>query len=186
MKEKITNQALRMLKKEGLKSLSMRKLAEHLSIDPMTIYYYFKNKDQLMAELVEVVFRKFYESLRLDEGIGNENPQKKLEFVLIEYRSFFIQYLDLSLYLIQSPRQEYPAVTMFNDRILDLILALKPYENPELTRDILVDFIHGNALSVSKGARTRSNVIANQNLTDQFKESFKILFNRLFYNTRLA
>lgn len=162
----------------------MRKLAETLSIDPMTIYYYFKNKDHLMAELVDVVFHKFYEGLSLDEGTGNE--KEKLETVLIEYQSFFIQYLDLSLYLIQSPSQKYPAVTMFNDLILDLILALKPYENPEFTRDILIDFIHGNALSSTNQVRRRSNVGVNQKLRDQFSESLKILIKRLFYNTRLS
>lgn len=184
MKEKITNQALRLLKKEGLKSFSMRKLAEKLSIDPMTIYYYFKNKDQLLAELVDVVFRKFYEGLQLGESRGNE--KEKLESVLVEYRSFFIQYIDLSLYLIQSPNEKYPAVKLLNDLILDLIQASSPYENPELTRDILIDFIHGNALSVSNQPRKGSNVRTKPNQTDPFRESLTILFHRLFYNTRLT
>ncbi|MGV3667741.1 MAG: TetR/AcrR family transcriptional regulator [Leptospira bouyouniensis] len=184
MKEKITNHALRMLKKDGLKSFSMRKLAENLSIDPMTIYYYFKNKDHLMAELVEVVFRKFHEGLRLDEGIGNQ--EEKLKTALIEYRSFFIQYIDLSLYLIQSPNQEYPAVKNLNDLFLDLILALNPCENPELTRDILIDFIHGNALSASNHVRKRASVSNNQFLLGQFRKSLNLLCNRLFYNTRLT
>ncbi|MCW7509722.1 TetR/AcrR family transcriptional regulator [Leptospira levettii] len=184
MKEKITNQALRLLKKEGLKSFSMRKLAEKLSIDPMTIYYYFKNKDQLLAELVDVVFRKFYERLQLEEGRAKE--KEKLESVLFEYRSFFIQYIDLSLYLIQSPNEESPAVKLLNDLILDLIQNSRPYENPELTRDILIDFIHGNALSVSNKPRKGSKVRANQNQTDSFRESLQILLNRLFYNSRLT
>lgn len=184
MKEKIIHHALRLLKKEGLKSFSMRKLAEKLAIDPMTIYYYFKNKDQLLAELVDVVFRKFYEDLRLEEGRAKE--KEKLESVLVEYRSFFIQYIDLSFYLIQSPNEEYPAVKLLNDKILDLIQASSPYEDPELTRDILIDFIHGNALSVSNKPRKRSNGKAKENLKDPFRESFKILLNRLFYNTRLV
>lgn len=184
MKEKITNQALRLLKKEGLKSFSMRKLAEKLSIDPMTIYYYFKNKDQLLAELVDVVFRKFYEGLQLGERRGKE--KEKLESVLVEYRSFFIQYIDLSLYLIQSPNEKYPAVKLLNDLILDLIQTSSPYENPELTRDILIDFIHGNALSVSNQPRKGSNVRTKPNQTDPFRESLTILFHRLFYNTRLT
>ncbi|MCW7463155.1 TetR/AcrR family transcriptional regulator [Leptospira limi] len=184
MKEKITNQALRLLKKEGLKSFSMRKLAEKLSIDPMTIYYYFKNKDQLLAELVDVVFRNFYEGLQLEEGRAKE--KEKLETVLIEYRSFFIQYIDLSLYLIQSPNEEYPAVKLLNDLILNLIQASSPYENPELTRDILIDFIHGNALSVSNKPRKGSKVRMKPNQTDPFRESLTILLNRLFYNTRLT
>lgn len=184
MKEKITNQALRLLKKEGLKSFSMRKLAEKLAIDPMTIYYYFKNKDQLLAELVDVVFRKFYEGLQLEETKAKE--KEKLESVLVEYRSFFIQYIDLSLYLIQSPNEEYPAVKLLNDLILDLIQSSSPYENPELTRDILIDFIHGNALSVSNKPRKGSKVRMKPNQTDPFRESLTILFNRLFYNTRLT
>lgn len=184
MKEKILHHALRLLKKEGLKSFSMRKLAEKLAIDPMTIYYYFKNKDQLLAELVDVVFRKFYEGLPLEKGRASE--KEKLESVLIEYRSFFIKYIDLSLYLIQSPNEEYPAVKILNDLILDLIQASRPYEDPELTRDILIDFIHGNALSQSNKPRNRSNGKAMENQTDPFQKSFTILLHRLFYNTRLV
>ncbi|TGL17677.1 TetR/AcrR family transcriptional regulator [Leptospira yanagawae] len=184
MKEKIINHALRLLKKEGLKSFSMRKLAETLSIDPMTIYYYFKNKDHLMAELVDVVFHKFYEGLSLDEGTGNE--KEKLETVLIAYRSFFIQYIDLSLYLIQSPSHEYPAVKNLNDLILDLIQSSIPYENPELTRDILIDYIHGNALSLSNHVQKRSSLKTNQFHSDQFRKTLKRLIHRLFENRQLA
>lgn len=173
-----------MLKKDGLKSFSMRKLAESLSIDPMAIYYYFKNKDHLIAELVEVVFRKFYHGLRLEAGNGDQ--KEKLETVLIVYRSFFIQNIDLSLYLIQSPNHEQHAVQMLNELILDLIVSSNPKENAELTRDILIDFIHGNALSVSNLVRKRPSGKTNQFLTDQFKETLKLLFNHLFDNTRLS
>jgi len=67
-----------------------------------------------------------------------------------------------------------------------LIQASSPYEDPELTRDILVDFIHGNALSVSNKPRKRLNGRTKEKQTEQFRESLTILFHRLFYNTRLT
>lgn len=48
--------ALELADREGLDALSMRALAERLGVGTMTLYGYFRNKDELLDALVDSVF----------------------------------------------------------------------------------------------------------------------------------
>ncbi|XDD48600.1 TetR/AcrR family transcriptional regulator (plasmid) [Leptospira sp. WS39.C2] len=178
MKEKIIKRSLDFVKKEGLNSFSMRKLASQLAIDPMTIYYYFKNKEDLVSEMVEVVFGKFVNSLNSKIRIGNEDRQLRL--FLSEYRNFFIQYMELSLYLIHSSKKTYPSVELLNQLLLNLIVSLNPKINPIIVRDILIDFIHGNALSSKFQFEKKSKAESLRLHQTKFQKSIRILIKHLF------
>tara|TARA_B110001454_G_C12723340_1_gene436793 strand:- start:9914 stop:10576 length:663 start_codon:yes stop_codon:yes gene_type:complete len=56
-REKIIVAAIQLAKKDGLESLSMRKLASKLKIEAMSLYYHFKNKDQILSALVDHAFK---------------------------------------------------------------------------------------------------------------------------------
>lgn len=45
--------------KEGLEGTSISKIADHLSIHPSLILHYFKSKDQLRIELIEMMVEKY-------------------------------------------------------------------------------------------------------------------------------
>jgi AcrR family transcriptional regulator len=40
----------------GIESLTMRKLAEHLDVKPMSLYYHVANKDEILDGIVDIVF----------------------------------------------------------------------------------------------------------------------------------
>ena len=52
-RETIAATALELTDRDGLDSLSMRRLAERLGIGPMTLYGYFRDKDELLDAVVE-------------------------------------------------------------------------------------------------------------------------------------
>ena len=54
-RERIVSAALALVDREGLSSLSMRRLAATLGVDPMAIYYYLPNKAALLDAIVEAV-----------------------------------------------------------------------------------------------------------------------------------
>jgi TetR/AcrR family tetracycline transcriptional repressor len=54
-RERIVSTALALVDREGLGSLSMRRLATELGVDPMAIYYYLPNKAALEYAIVEAV-----------------------------------------------------------------------------------------------------------------------------------
>jgi AcrR family transcriptional regulator len=50
--------ALRIADKQGLAALSMRKLAQELGVEAMSLYHHVKNKDEILDGLLEVVVRE--------------------------------------------------------------------------------------------------------------------------------
>jgi TetR/AcrR family tetracycline transcriptional repressor len=59
-RDRIVSAALALVDKEGLASLSMRRLATALGVDPMAIYYYLPNKAALEDAIVEAVNVEMY------------------------------------------------------------------------------------------------------------------------------
>ena len=55
-KERVFRAAVDLADREGLESLTMRKLADELGVGAMSLYYYFANKDELIDGMVDVVF----------------------------------------------------------------------------------------------------------------------------------
>lgn len=57
-KNTIIDAALDLADKEGLKALSMRRLGEVLGVEAMSLYYHLPNKEALLDELVDRVYRE--------------------------------------------------------------------------------------------------------------------------------
>ncbi|WP_367135293.1 MULTISPECIES: TetR/AcrR family transcriptional regulator C-terminal domain-containing protein [Streptomyces] len=70
-REKILDAALALVDREGLKALSMRRLAAELGVEAMTLYHYLPSKDALLDGLVE---RVLTQALPLPEGDAGWRP----------------------------------------------------------------------------------------------------------------
>ena len=58
-RERVLAAAISIADKGGIASLSMRKLAHELQVEPMSLYYYFKSKDDMLDGLVDIVVSQF-------------------------------------------------------------------------------------------------------------------------------
>ena len=54
-RDKIVNEAISIADKEGMSSLSMRKLADNLGVEAMSLYHHIHNKEELISEMVDAV-----------------------------------------------------------------------------------------------------------------------------------
>lgn len=54
-REQIVRTALKLVDRDGLKALSMRRLGVELGVDPMAVYYHIPNKQALLDAIVEAV-----------------------------------------------------------------------------------------------------------------------------------
>lgn len=54
-RQKIIDEAIRMADNDGLQKLSMRKLADKLGVEAMSLYHHIDNKADLIAEMVDTV-----------------------------------------------------------------------------------------------------------------------------------
>jgi AcrR family transcriptional regulator len=52
-RDEVARAALALLDEHGLDSLSMRRLADHLGVGTMTLYVYFRNKEELLDAVVD-------------------------------------------------------------------------------------------------------------------------------------
>ena len=55
-KERVLRTAVALAARDGIESLTMRKLADELGAGAMSLYHYVSNKDELLDEMVEIVF----------------------------------------------------------------------------------------------------------------------------------
>lgn len=73
----IRDRALKMIVKEGLRGLSMQKLAKAANVSPATIYIYFKDKDDLVLQLcqeasekmLDITFKNFDPAMNFRQGL---------------------------------------------------------------------------------------------------------------------
>lgn len=64
LRQLILDAALELLERDGLAGLSVRKIAERIEYAPATLYLYYRDKDQLLFELHNVGFDRFFDKLR--------------------------------------------------------------------------------------------------------------------------
>src|SRR5918999_3048304 len=55
-RERVLETAVALAQREGLESLTMRRLADELGVGAMTLYHYVPNKEALLDGMVEIVF----------------------------------------------------------------------------------------------------------------------------------
>jgi AcrR family transcriptional regulator len=55
-KRTVTEQALKLADADGLDTLTIRKLAQHLGVTPMALYWHFRNKEDLLEGVAEQVW----------------------------------------------------------------------------------------------------------------------------------
>src|SRR5881628_3379560 len=57
-KELVLQTAVELAARDGIDSLTMRKLADELGAGAMSLYHYVPNKDELINGMVDIVFRE--------------------------------------------------------------------------------------------------------------------------------
>ena len=57
----------------GIEALSMRKLAQALGVEAMTLYYYVAKKDDILAAIVDLVVREFEAAIRASAISAHES-----------------------------------------------------------------------------------------------------------------
>lgn len=57
-KDLIIQTALGMIEEQGIEGFSLRKLAQKLNCEAMSIYYHMKNKEQILDQIVDFLISK--------------------------------------------------------------------------------------------------------------------------------
>ncbi len=115
MKELILDAAKRISIDEGFEKVSIRKIAEEIEYSPGTIYLYFKNRDEILFELHNIAFQKFYkEQLKISHIT---EPFEKLREHGRIYIKFGVENPDLYelMFIVRAPGNEIETSQKWNE-----------------------------------------------------------------------
>ncbi len=109
LRQTILEHARSLLIKEGIQQFSMRKLARVTECSPGTLYVYFRNREEILAQLVENAFEELYRELMAIEQSKGE-PLQSLRDLMHAYVNFGLKYQDhyQFAFMIQRPDREGP------------------------------------------------------------------------------
>jgi len=93
LKQSILQQARVLIQKRGFQDLSMRKLASGLKCSPGTLYLYFKNKQEILDQLVSSAFDELSLQLKSIE-LKPEQPIDYLRQLMHAYIDFGLEHHD--------------------------------------------------------------------------------------------
>jgi TetR/AcrR family transcriptional regulator, transcriptional repressor for nem operon len=78
-KEEVVLKALNVIRERGYTNASMTDLAKACDIQPSHFYYYFKNKEDLMGEILSLTHHYFKERIMVYAHDATLSPVEKLE-----------------------------------------------------------------------------------------------------------
>ncbi|MUI53689.1 TetR/AcrR family transcriptional regulator [Aliivibrio fischeri] len=132
--------AKELMKSEG-KIPSIRKLATHLDVDAMAIYYYFSNKNALLEAITVSLIEEIHQP--------NEQTdwQDELHLLCVSYLRLLNTYTGL-LETLLSMTSQGPA-DIFTERFSMIIEPLELDNRAKKNAlDLLADYLHGFALAL--------------------------------------
>ena len=106
MRARITHIAAQLFRDEGIDALSVRRIAREAGLSAMSLYDYFRSKNEIIRSIWERFFAKCFE--RVDRAVAtcNGKPRERLQAACAAYTRYWLDHPD-----------EYRAVFMIEDRI---------------------------------------------------------------------
>ncbi len=133
--------AKELMKSEG-KIPSIRKLATHLNVDAMAIYYYFSNKNALLEAITMSLIEEIHQPKEQTDW------QSELHLLCVSYLRLLNTYTGL-LETLLSMTSQGPA-EIFTERFSMIIKPLALDDTAKKNAlDLLADYLHGFALALS-------------------------------------
>ncbi len=181
--EKIVEVAMKMIDEQGIEAFSMRKLATELKVDPMAIYYYFKNKQTLIKQLVKQAL-DFTQLESIDWHRGETIDWKQgVKAFARYYIGLCRAHPNLIQHLVTNPESGYQTIQEGNEILFSALLAggLPAHEVIRVS-DILIDYLNGYSLAESTGRlpTNKERIQSFENMLDelspeQFPATFKVI-----------
>jgi len=183
LREKLLREAARLISRDGLRGVSMRKLGRRLGISRTAAYHHFANKDDLLAAVGQNGYRRLLERVQAAAST-NSPPLERLRAALISYvrfaleeteyfRLMFANLLDRPLHM--ESVEELRPIAFSSREAFDaysvLLSAVKQCQSEDVFRpgdplvitDTLHGFIHGVArLAADNHLKSDLEQILNQ------------------------
>lgn len=179
LKEDILEVSRRMLMKQGFGKMSMRKIAKQVEVSATSIYLHFKNKDELLLELIDLSIANLTRAINENVKEGDD-PVTKLEKMADSFLDFAITYPQEYeiIYMVRPeempeyPKEKFEQVRKIYEMLADILregdrTGMLKVDNPLTSSYTIWAQLHGVAsVIISKRLDTRIP-------TDEFMEQAK-------------
>jgi AcrR family transcriptional regulator len=140
MRQEILQAALNIVREEGYRSLSLRRLANNIEYSATMVYLYFKNKDALLIDLSKLGYQQL--NATMDRNCKNiSDPRTKLKAMLATYWHFATHEKELYLLMqetemrLRESEPQFPELLAFFNSII--LVTRKACENKSYTETFL-------------------------------------------------
>lgn len=106
MRSRVTQIAAQLFRAEGIAGLSMRRIAREAGVSVMSLYDYFRSKNEVVHSIWECLFAKCFERVDRAATASGLAPRARLEAACAAYTRYWLDNPD-----------EYRVVFMIEDRI---------------------------------------------------------------------
>ncbi len=158
----------RMLMKHGFGKMSMRKIAKQVEVSATSIYLHFKNKDELLLELIDLSIANLTRAINKNVEEGDD-PVTKLEKMADSFLDFAIKYPQEYeiIYMVRPeempeyPKEKFEQVRKIYEMLADILregdrAGMLKVDNPLTSSYIIWAQLHGVAsVIISKRLDTR-------------------------------
>ena len=90
--KKILSVSTNLMSKKGFNGVSLQQIADKTRINKSNIFYYFKNKEELLLRILEKPFDEFYRNFQKIVQNNELNPKEKLYKVILNHLTLLIEY----------------------------------------------------------------------------------------------
>ena len=114
-REGIVAAAIELADRDGLTALSMRRLAQHLGVDAMSIYYHVRDKDTLLAAMADAVISK----IPIKQNKSDSWPAQLRDLIMAARQTMLTH--PWAAKVLEGRDQPTPAALMHLERVLAIM-----------------------------------------------------------------
>ena len=114
-REGIVAAAIELADRDGLAALSMRRLAQHLGVDAMSIYYHLRDKDTLLAAMADAVISK----IPIKQNKSDSWPARLRDLIMAARQTMLTH--PWAAKVLEGRDQPTPAALMHLERVLAIM-----------------------------------------------------------------
>lgn len=106
MRGRVTQIAAHLFRDEGIAALSMRRIAREAGVSVMSLYDYFRSKNEIIRSIWERFFSRCFDRVNAAVADCGGGPRQRLQAACTAYTAYWLAHPD-----------EYRAVFMIEDRV---------------------------------------------------------------------
>lgn len=177
---KILKEAIKIVDKQGLQALSMRKIASRLKVEAMSLYHYFNNKDDLLGAMIDHVFSE----IKWTHTFNSKNWKSSIRNRCLQLREVLNRH-PWSVGLLESHPNPGPETLKHHDEVLGCFLDAGFSESLSAHSYALIDsFVYGFALQENAMPVTEAQDIQDlaEEIINQIPENHYPYFTKMTKN----